>query len=75
MPSWLIQLLVTLAGQFGIPWLTEKFKWVPKEFWQIVMDVLKHIQDAPNKDEAIKNVRSALSCQGIGCAPELKGNK
>jgi hypothetical protein len=73
MPSWLIKLLVSLATQFGVPYLIEKFNWIPASFWEVVKEILKHVQEAPNKEEAIKSVRSALSCSGIGCAPELKG--
>lgn len=74
MPSWMIELLVNLAMQFGIPWLTEKFKWVPTEFWQVVKDILKYVQAADDKKEAVKTVRSQLGCVGIGCPPDLKGN-
>lgn len=75
MPSWLIELLVTLAAKVGIPYLTEKLNWVPKEFWAIVQDVLSHIKSQPDKTAAVQSVRAQLQCAGIGCAPELKGTK
>ena len=61
--------------QFGLPYLTDKFKWIPAEFWQVVKDILKYVQQADNKKEAVKTVRSALSsCEGLGCPQTLKGN-
>lgn len=74
MPAWLVQLLTTLALQFGIPWLTEKFSWLPKEFFVMLQDILKYVQAADDKKEAVKTVRSQLGCVGIGCPPDLKGN-
>lgn len=57
----------------GIPFLIEKFKWIPTEFWQVIKDVLSHVDAATDKKEAIKTVRETLRCSGIGCSPETKG--
>ena len=73
MPAWLVELLVNLALKVGIPFLVEKFNWIPVEFWRVVQDLLSHVNDHPNKQEAIQNVRAQLECIGVGCAPKPKG--
>lgn len=50
MPAWLIQFLVNLAIQFGIPWLIKVFPWA-KQFEDIINKLIQDIENAVNKKD------------------------
>ena len=72
MPSWLLKILIELAMKVGIPFLVEHFKFVPANVWQIIKDIISHIDGAPDKERAVKEIRAQLQCNGIGCPPKTK---
>lgn len=72
MPHWLLQLLVTLAVQFGIPWLLKAFPWLPKEVIAIIEELLKALQDQKMEKKAlIKEAKQNIAaCYGPNCPKE-----
>lgn len=52
MPSWLIQILVNLAIQFGLPWLIKVFPWAA-QFEDILNKLILDIQGALSKKEIV----------------------
>lgn len=74
MPVWLIELLISLALKFGLPYLIKAFPSLPKEVWEVVETILKAVQSAENPQDKAKEIRTAVNqCTGVGCPPETKG--
>ena len=52
MPTWLINLFVTIAIKIGVPWLIKKFPWIPSN----VVDVINELIDELKKPEVSNSV-------------------
>lgn len=74
MPTWLINALVVIAVKIGMPWLIQKFPWIPKEIVDVINQLVEQLKN-PNvsnsvaKKIALKEVRDICTS---GCAPQLK---
>jgi len=74
MPTWLINVLVTAAVKIGVPWLIQKFPWIPKEVVEIINQLVEQLKN-PNvsnsvaKKTALKEVKEFCT---TGCSPQLK---
>jgi hypothetical protein len=74
MPKFIIDLLVKLAVAVGLPWLMKKFPGLPAEIWAIVEELLKYVQNAENKPEAVRQVGEKVrECTGSSCPADTKG--
>lgn len=80
MPQWLIDILVKLALQFGIPYLIafiSRVPWLkrllPANFVEIIEEFLRGL--GAQKVQAMNRIKS--ECLGVACAPQLvsKGKK
>jgi len=77
MPAWLIQLLVSLAIKFGIPWLVTKLPWIPTEVVSIINELLENLKDPKVSDSAAKKmakaqIRAAVNKDvSVGRGPDL----
>ena len=59
-PSWLVSLLLKLAMNLGLPWLMQRFTFVPKEVWAFIVDALNHINSAEDKPAAAEQLREGI---------------
>ena len=73
MPSWLLNLLVSLAIKVGMPYLLKYLPWIPQEVMVIIEKLLNDLQkpDTSNsmaKKAALRDVKQY--CSGVGCASD-----
>lgn len=70
-PSWLVNILVTLAKNFGLPLLLKLWPGLPKEVVELITAILSFIHGSDNKPEAVRQVKQALTtsatCEGVAC--------
>ncbi len=81
MPGWLIGWVISLLVKFGLAWLVKKLPWLPPEVIELLRELLSIKQD-PNKSDQEKRMaeretrrRIRRVCNGVGCAPDLKGDE
>ena len=69
MPAWLIQLLITLAINFGLPWLLKKFPWIPPEVRKIIEDLINKLKDHKEQKEVLVSEakQKVRECYGPNC--------
>lgn len=78
MPPFLINLLITLAIRFGLPFILRKFPGLPagvKEMLEEFLESLKvNRRDRRAAEERLKT-RLKTECFGVECEIPLKGDK
>jgi hypothetical protein len=57
MPAWLLNLLIKLAIDFGLPFLLKKFPWIPGEVKQIIEELLAQIKEANGQKAEVRRVK------------------
>lgn len=73
MPVWIIQLLISLAVKFGLPFvlrlIAKKFPGVPTELGSIIEELLKNLGKAKeDKKEAVRTAKLRVAeCYGPTC--------
>lgn len=75
MPAWLISLLLSLALKLGLPWLLQKFPWIPAEIAQIIQDLIDKINGLKaEKKELVLNAHKEIkrACEGPLCPTDTK---
>lgn len=45
MPTWLINIIVTLAVKVGLPWVVQKFPKMPQEIIDIISQLLEQLKN------------------------------
>lgn len=70
MPAWLIQLIITLAVKFGLPWILKKFPGIPPEVMKVIEELLGNL--ATHKEEKAKLVAEAKEKVAACYGPECK---
>ena len=64
MPAWLINLLVTFAVKFGLPWLLDllakKFPWLPAEVTAAIKELVEKLTGAKEVRKEAKREATAL---------------
>lgn len=74
--TWLLKLLIDLAIRMGLPYLMQKWAWIPSEIWAMVsaaLEALAKSQDKPARIAVMNELNAKLrECHGSFCAPEVK---
>lgn len=73
MPIWLIQLIVTLAVKFGVPFILKRFPSIPAEVIKIIEELIAKLTDQKaEKQVLIAEAKQKVKaiCEGPHC--ELK---
>lgn len=75
MPAWLIQIIVTLAIKFGVPYIVKLFPKIPDQVIDIIDTLLEQLKDPNVSDSSAK--KTALysikaHCEGVACPPSPK---
>lgn len=74
MPQWLLSLLIKLALSVGLPAAMKYVPGISGEVWKIIEEILRHILEAEDKPQAVRNLRAKVKeCTGAGCPVDLKG--
>lgn len=69
MPAWLIQIIVTLAIKFGIPFILKRFPGIPPEVIKIIEDLISKLtQHSEQKSIIVGQAKADLrKCIGDSC--------
>jgi hypothetical protein len=73
MPSWLIQILVTIAIKVGIPYLAKLIPGIPQSVIDVIEQLLSDLQDpkksnSASKKRALKRIKEVH--RGVGSPPD-----
>lgn len=71
MPVWLIQILITLAIKFGLPWILKKFPSIPPEVIKIIEELIQKLEGHKEEQKALvaEAKKKALQvCTGPDCS-------
>ena len=72
MPTWLIQILIKMAEVVGIPYLMEKLKFIPAGMWDLIKEILKHLEESKSQTAAVSQLRDAVKkCSGVACPIDI----
>lgn len=79
MPAFLLDLLISLALKFGVPWLLSKFPFLPSNLKDILQQLIDDVKKSKDEHkEAVADARSEAKsrikkeCFGVGCAIDTK---
>lgn len=74
MPVWMINLLISLAVKWGLPWLLAKFPLLPPWLEQIIEKIIEDLkQENADKKQIIKEAHNQVrqACSGSACPTDL----
>ena len=77
MPTWLLPIinwLIGLAIQYGIPWLVAKFPWLPANISKILQDLVDALEGHKATGQELKDqAKARIKSELCGTPPDLVG--
>lgn len=74
MPVWLINILISLAIKFGVPWLMAKFPLISPAVQQIIDGLLSDLQShSQQKAQIVSGAKEQIRkvCSGTTCPTDV----
>lgn len=70
MPAWIINIIITLAVRFGLPWLLKLLPWLPAEAERVIEELLENLKiHRAEKKEVVSAAKEKIKtvCKGDQC--------
>lgn len=73
-PLWLIQIVLGLVSNIGIPMLEKVLPMFPQAVWDAIQAIIAHVEAAPSAEEAKQRAEALHNAiKTIAVAPTTKG--